>query len=99
MIKKTWVFLLSFVVVMSFILVASPSAMASSNTYYVSTTGSDSNLGTLSSPFLTIQKASSVMVAGDTVLIRGGTYHETIIPSNNGTVGAPAIRTLVQALT
>jgi hypothetical protein len=41
---------------------------------YVSTSGSDSNPGTLSQPFLTIQKANSVAAAGDTVHVLPGTY-------------------------
>lgn len=54
--------------------------------YYVSPSGNDSNNGTsLSTPFLTIQKAASVAQAGDTVYIRAGTYRETITPTNSGT--------------
>jgi Right handed beta helix region len=45
-----------------------------SNIYYVAPNGNDSNGGTMSSPFLTVQKAQSVVVAGDTVYIRGGSY-------------------------
>ncbi len=43
-------------------------------TYYVATTGSDSNAGTLAAPFKSITKAQSVASSGDTVSIRGGTY-------------------------
>ena len=42
--------------------------------YYVATTGSDSNPGTMASPFATLQKGANVAVAGDTVYIRAGTY-------------------------
>jgi hypothetical protein len=42
--------------------------------YYVATTGSDSNAGTLAAPFATLQKGADVAVAGDTVYIRGGKY-------------------------
>jgi MYXO-CTERM domain-containing protein len=45
--------------------------------YYVATTGSDSNAGTLAQPFATLQKGANVAVAGDTVWIRGGTYSIT----------------------
>ncbi|UKS26974.1 RICIN domain-containing protein [Paenibacillus sp. HWE-109] len=62
---------------------------AAGNTYYVATTGSDSNSGTISSPFKTIAKAASVMVAGDTCMIRGGTYREVIQPTKSGTAGNP----------
>jgi parallel beta-helix repeat protein len=53
-------------------------AVESGARYYVSTTGSDTNLGTsLAQPFKTVQKAFDTMVAGDSVYIRGGTYRET----------------------
>jgi hypothetical protein len=42
--------------------------------YYVATTGSDSNAGTMDQPFASMQKGHDVAVAGDTVWIRGGTY-------------------------
>jgi hypothetical protein len=58
--------------------------------YYVSPTGSDSYNGTsLSTPFKTIQKAASVMVAGDNCFIRQGTYRETVTPVNSGSAGSP----------
>lgn len=46
----------------------------SANTYYVSTTGSDSNVGSFSKPFKTLQKGANMMKAGDTVFVRAGTY-------------------------
>ncbi len=51
--------------------------------YYVATTGSDSNPGTMASPFATLQKGVNVAVAGDTVFIRAGTYPITT-PANAG---------------
>jgi hypothetical protein len=59
------------------------------STYYVATTGSDANPGTLSSPFQTIQKCASIATAGDTCLIRQGTYRETVTPANSGTAASP----------
>lgn len=53
-------------------------------TYYVSTTGSDSNPGTLSAPFRTIQKAANTAVAGNTVQVRGGVYNEKVTLPNSG---------------
>lgn len=41
-------------------------------TRYVATTGSDSNTGTIGSPWLTISKANSTAVSGDSVLFRRG---------------------------
>src|SRR2546422_8050674 len=59
-------------------------------TYYVATTGSDSNSGSISSPWLTINHAKSVAVAGDTVLVGNGTYIESVdFNSHAGSVGSP----------
>ncbi len=62
-----------------------------STTYYVSKTGSDSNPGTLSQPWKTIQKGIDKLVAGDTLYVRRGTYTETIKINNSGTSSAPII--------
>jgi uncharacterized repeat protein (TIGR02059 family) len=43
-------------------------------TYYVATNGSDSNSGTITSPWLTWQKGFNALSAGDVLYIRGGTY-------------------------
>ena len=51
--------------------------------FYVATTGSDSNAGTLAAPFASLQKGADVALAGDTVYIRGGTYSITT-PKNSG---------------
>ncbi|MDM8002147.1 MAG: right-handed parallel beta-helix repeat-containing protein [Bacteroidota bacterium] len=48
-----------------------------SRPWYVSTSGSDSNAGTPGSPFKTIEKAVSVVRAGETIFVRGGTYNLT----------------------
>ena len=56
--------------------------------YYVAPGGSNTNAGTLAQPFLTIQKAASVMAAGDTCYIRAGTYRETVSPANSGTAAS-----------
>ena len=55
------------------------------STLYVKTTGNDSNPGTESQPFLTIQAAVDVADAGDTVLVYPGTYKETVATKKNGT--------------
>ncbi len=54
------------------------------NTYYVSTTGSDSNPGSIDQPWLTIQKAAATSLKPcDTVYVRGGVYtdYNLIFPS------------------
>ena len=57
--------------------------------YFVAPRGSDANTGTQLTPFKTIQKAASIMVAGDTCYIRAGTYRETVVPANSGNADAP----------
>src|SRR5260221_7528713 len=55
---------------------------------YVSTTGSDSNSGTQSSPFKTILKASQAAQPGTTVHVAAGTYYGGF--SNTAPRTAPA---------
>jgi hypothetical protein len=75
---------------LTLMLAIAPAAQAA--TYYVATTGNDSAAGTEEAlPFRTIQKAANLMRAGDTCLIRAGTYRETITPANSGEAGAPII--------
>jgi hypothetical protein len=50
---------------------------ASAAEYYVAPDGNDSNPGTMTSPFATLQRGHDVAAAGDTVWIRGGTYAPT----------------------
>jgi hypothetical protein len=57
--------------------------------YYVSTTGLDVNPGTLSAPFRTIQSAVNVAAPGDTILVRGGRYAETVRITRAGQSGRP----------
>lgn len=71
-----------------FIITCSSSAVFAA-TYYVSTSGSDSNAGTSSSPFKTIQKGLNTVKAGDACIIRGGTYNEALVLGLSGTSTAP----------
>jgi hypothetical protein len=57
--------------------------------YFVSTSGSDTNPGTLVSPWRTIQHAAEMARPGDTIYIRSGIYHEAIFISNGGTASYP----------
>ncbi|MDD5086391.1 MAG: right-handed parallel beta-helix repeat-containing protein, partial [Candidatus Nanoarchaeia archaeon] len=52
--------------------------------FYVSPAGSDSNDGTSSNPFKTIQKAANNVAAGDTVYVREGTYNSFNLNNKNG---------------
>jgi Right handed beta helix region len=56
--------------------------------YYVPPDGDDSNDGgSVDFPWQTIQKAAERLVAGDTVYIRAGTYHERVAPLDSGAAG------------
>ncbi|MGA9406540.1 MAG: T9SS type A sorting domain-containing protein [Bacteroidota bacterium] len=57
---------------------------------YVSISGSDTSAGTIDAPLQTITKALSIMHAGDTVYVRGGTYSltSTINTPKSGTSSA-----------
>ena len=58
-------------------------------TLHVALTGSDTNDGSATRPFRTVQRCATIAVAGDTCLIRAGTYRETVRPANSGVEGAP----------
>ena len=61
---------------------------ASGNTYYVATSGSDSNSGTLAQPWATVQHALNVAAAGDTVNFMAGNYSAIdLVCNNSGTAG------------
>lgn len=55
---------------------------------YASPSGSDSNPGTLASPYQTIGKAASVVNPGDTVIVMDGIYHEGLYLTRSGTSNA-----------
>jgi hypothetical protein len=58
--------------------------------YYVSASnGNNSNIGSQTSPFLTIQYASSFAQAGDTIIVEPGIYRERVAPTNSGTATGP----------
>src|SRR6202035_5078175 len=71
--------------VSGFVLLAQP---ARCSTYYVSTSGKDTNLGTITSPWRTIQHAANSVKAGDTVYVRAGVYNEIVsIPASGSASG------------
>jgi Protein of unknown function (DUF1565) len=53
--------------------------------FYVSTSGSDSNPGTYQQPWLTIQHAANSVSAGATVYVLGGVYYESLNIPVSGT--------------
>ncbi|MCY7760899.1 right-handed parallel beta-helix repeat-containing protein [Bacillus spizizenii] len=56
---------------------------------YVSPHGSDQSEGTKEKPFRTLAHASDEAGPGTTVMIRGGTYHETLVVKHSGADGKP----------
>src|SRR5262249_26099829 len=59
-------------------------------TFYVATTGTDSNDGSAAHPWKTIQHAANSVGAGATVFVADGTYNEcSVAISHSGTSSAP----------
>ncbi len=57
------------------------------NTYYLSPSGNDNNPGTIDQPWFTLQKAWTVLAAGDLLYLRGGKYTYTVQPYLTGKSG------------
>jgi hypothetical protein len=58
-------------------------AYAKAGDYYIATNGNDGDPGTLAQPFATLEHALvNVAGAGDTIYMRGGSYHEEIVAAN-----------------
>jgi hypothetical protein len=53
-------------------------------TYYVSPSGNDGNPGTAAAPWRTVTKAANTLTAGSTVIVKPGTYYESLIPARSG---------------
>ncbi|WP_435368002.1 right-handed parallel beta-helix repeat-containing protein [Paenibacillus pasadenensis] len=74
----------------AFQLIGSPPTAHAATSYYVSTSGSDSNSGTSTgSAFKTLQKAANTAGPGDTVNVLAGTYNQKLKITNSGTSSAP----------
>jgi hypothetical protein len=54
------------------------------SSFYVSTTGNDSNPGTQAAPWRTVQHAADTARAGSTVNVRGGVYEELVSVKSSG---------------
>jgi len=65
---------------------------AGAATYYVDVNNpraADTNPGTVEQPFKSITPAAKAAGAGDTVLIKGGTYRETVVLTKSGEKDKP----------
>lgn len=52
--------------------------------YHVAKNGLDKNSGSETAPFLTIQHAADIAVAGDRIIVHEGTYREWVDPKHGG---------------
>jgi hypothetical protein len=67
-----------------------PISFEASNTkYYVASNGDDSDPGTESQPWRTIQKAANTLAAGDSLIVLPGEYDERVQITTSGSSGAP----------
>ena len=48
--------------------------------YHVAKNGNDKNTGAENAPFFTINRAAQIAEEGDTVVVHGGVYRETVRP-------------------
>jgi hypothetical protein len=52
--------------------------------YHVSLNGNDTNKGTATEPFRSINKAASIAVPGDVIIVHAGIYREMVVPQRGG---------------
>ena len=75
-----------------------PATSLTGTTWYVSTTGNDSNPGTSGSPFATIQAAVAAASSGDAIVVDAGTYNGPITVNKKLDINGDGIgSTIVQA--
>ncbi|HEY8401806.1 MAG TPA: right-handed parallel beta-helix repeat-containing protein [Cytophagaceae bacterium] len=60
------------------------SFVSAQNTYYVSVTGNNANIGSLAAPFRTIQHAVNTAASGDIIYVMDGVYNEKVNISKSG---------------
>ena len=81
---------ISFLVLMLlFTSIVLASGKSEAATYYISTTGNDSNPGTSASPWATFSHAMSYLNPGDTLYLKDGTYNQSLYVTVSGTSGNP----------
>ena len=74
-------------VLLLFLATTIATSFLTAQSFYVSTTGLDTNPGTEALPWKTVTKAASTLTAGQTAYLRGGTYNERFTFTNSGTEG------------
>ncbi|WP_059050232.1 right-handed parallel beta-helix repeat-containing protein [Paenibacillus senegalimassiliensis] len=74
--------------ILGFVLVSTsvhtPDVSAAGAEYYVATNGNDSNAGTSTAPWKTLQHAADVVPAGSTVYVRDGVYNQKLKITRSG---------------
>ena len=83
------VMLLTFALIGAAVMAATPTTLSTTSVptgaYYVAATGSDTNAGSATAPFRTIQRAINTVPAGSTIVVKAGTYNEKLsISSKSG---------------
>jgi hypothetical protein len=71
---------------------AAASTEATAGSFYIdanNANASDSNPGTEALPWKTISKANQILIAGDTVYVKAGSYTTYIAPANSGSASQP----------
>lgn len=79
------------------IVLSIPLVIGQTKKYYVSPAGCDANSGVITAPFQTINKAASLMNAGDTCFVKSGYYRENITVRESGTKNSPIVFTAYNA--
>ena len=73
------------------VLLLAPLAAAQATQFQVATTGNDTNRGTKSAPWRTLQHAADLAQPGDTITVHAGAYRERINPPRGGISDAKRI--------
>jgi parallel beta-helix repeat protein len=66
-------------------------------TFFIAVDGSDNNVGTIDSPFASLQKAINLITSGGTIYLRGGTYiaepeaYSYVSKDHDGTAANPLV--------
>jgi hypothetical protein len=65
------------------------SSLSYATDFFVATNGNDLASGSFATPFRTINRCAQTAVAGDTCVMRAGTYRESVRPANSGASASP----------